>query len=230
MNTVEGENSVMLWFTEGCTTSTGLELRGGARFERYAFEEDGRMVEGAALSSEGTSMRLATADGRWFEMTGGVYYERGTSADANDSYFEVGGQIAADPTTAAASALMDPELSAQGVLYSYSDGTLEALGGEGSMSGPLLGNARAFQFSDMFVLPQECATELAATFSIRDAEGFWHDIVFDAATIEDNQEPVFDASKCDGCGAYVAAGAVLGEACLNEAQVASFFDWQGFPW
>lgn len=229
-STMEGESTVITWATEGCTTSTGLEIRGAGRLERFAGADGARTTEGAALFSEGGTTRLAAADGSFIELNGYVYYERGTSAEGADGYFEVNGTLAADEATAAASPVLDPAVRAQGFLFSYSGAGYQALGGGGSVSGPVLGDVLAFQFSNFLVVPQACATEPVATLSVRDGEGFWHDVVFDAATLVDDEEPQFEPEQCDGCGTYLAAGAVVGDACISAAQVASLVDWEGHPW
>ncbi|MCA9709176.1 MAG: hypothetical protein KDK70_25250, partial [Myxococcales bacterium] len=226
----EGDSTVVTWFSEGCTTSGGLEIRGGGRLEHFSRVEGDRTATGAALSTDGFSMHLAHADGRSFEMTGYLYYERGTSSEGTDSVFEVSGSIAADPETAAASPLLDASVSAQGFLFSFSSGAYVALGGNGAVSGPVLGQARAFQFSDLLLLPAGCAREPAGTLSVRDDEGFWHDIVFDAAILAEDEEPMFDQALCDGCGAYVAAGQVLGEACVAQAELQALMQWEQYPW
>ncbi|MEX1363139.1 MAG: hypothetical protein AB1Z98_08440, partial [Nannocystaceae bacterium] len=228
--TMEGGLTVIDWGTEGCTTSAGLTIRGAGHLERTATDEGGRTTQGAVLYSEAGTMRLSTADGRFLEMNGYLGWERGTSLEGTDAYFEVGGELSADPATAAASPLLDPEVRAQGFLFSFAGEGYQALGGSGSVSGPALGEALAFQFTDLLVVPQACATEPAATLSIRDDEGYWHDIVFDAATLVDGAEPVFEPDRCDGCGTYVVAGAVLGDACISPAQVSGLMDWGDYPW
>ncbi len=226
----EGENVALLWYSEGCTTSTGLEIRGGGRFERFARDEDGRMTTGAALSAEGSNLRLSTSDGRFFEMTGYVYYERGVSDEGADSVFEVAGDILADSTTAAASPLMDGSVSAQGYLFSFAGGPYVALGGSGSISGAVLGEARAFQFTDLFVVPTGCAREPVGIVSVRDDAGYWHDVVFDVATVVEDEEPQFDAALCDGCGTYVVGGNTQEQACVAESELSALMQWEEYPW
>ena len=227
---MEAESTVISWATEGCTTAAGLEIHGAGHLERFTTVEGERSSEGAVLYAEAGTMRLSAADGRFLETNGHLYLERGTSPDGTDSYFEVGGDHSADDATAATSPLLDPAVRVQGFLFGYDGGGYQALGGAGTVSGPALGSALAFQFSDMLVVPQACATEPVATFSIRDGEGFWHDIVFDAATLVDGEDPQFDPAVCDGCGTYLAAGTVLVDACISASQVASLMEWEGAPW
>lgn len=226
----EGDASIITWYTEGCVTSTGLELRGGGRFETYTFVEGDRTGEGATLSSEGATMRLETSGGRWLELSGYVAHERASSPDGSDSYFEIGGRLSADETTAGGSPLLDGRSFAQGGLYSYVGGGYQVLGGQGSLGGDVVSPALAFQFSDLLLVPQACATEPAGTVSVRDDMGYWHDVVFDAATVEGDEEPVFEPELCDGCGAYVVAGQLLGALCVEPADVQALFAWEEFPW
>ncbi len=225
---VEGESTVILWASEGCTTSAGLEFRGAGRFERFTIAEGAAVGEGAMLSSEGGTMRMTAADGRFVELSGYVYYQRATSGEDSESYFEVNGQIAADPATA--SPLLDGTLRAQGGLYSYSGGGYEAIGGAGSLGAGALPGALAFQFSDFLFVPEACGREPLGTVSVRDDAGYWHDLVFDVGTLVEGEEPVFDAAKCDGCGAYLVGGQRQGEACVAEADLLALVEWEGLPW
>ncbi|MCX4245974.1 hypothetical protein [Paraliomyxa miuraensis] len=226
----EGEGSVITWYTEGCVTSTGLALRGGGRFERFGFVDGDRVVEGVTLSSEGGAMRMDTSDGRWLELSGYVYHERGSSPDGNDSYFEINGRLAADQTTAAGSALLDGRSFAQGGLYSYAGGGYQVLGGQGSLGGELVSPAQAFQFSELLLVPQACGVEPGGTISVRDDVGYWHDVVFDASTFEGDEEPVFEPDLCDGCGTYVVAGELLGDLCVERSDMEALLAWEEFPW
>lgn len=226
----EGDATVTLWSSEGCTTSTGLELRGQGRLERFTTVDGDVMGEGASLSSEGSTLRLSTADGRFIELSGGVYYERASSPEGQESYFEAGGQLSADPETAAAAPLLDPALRAQGGLYSFQGDGYKGLGGQGSLGAAALPDALAFQVTGLFVLPVECAKEPIGTVSVRDDAGHWHDIVFDAGTVVDDEDPVFDADACDGCGAYLVGGTLAGQACISEDDVAALVGWEGAPW
>ncbi len=226
----EGENVTMIWYSEGCTTSAGLTIRGGGRFERFTVEDGDRTGSGAALSSEGSNLRLSHSDGRSFETNGYVYYERAASPDGFDSIFEVNGDFSADAATAAASPLLSGTVSAQGLIYSFYGEGFAGLAGSGSLSGEVLGEALAFQFTNMLLLPIGCAAEPAGTLSVRDGAGYWHDVVFDTATFDEQEEPQFDAALCNGCGMYLAAGEVLGEACVDAAAVSGLMQWEEYPW
>jgi hypothetical protein len=226
----EGDATVVTWYTEGCTTAAGLEFSGGGRLERFTAADGTSTSEGATVSSEGGSLRLGTADGRFIALNGYVYYERGSTEEGSESYFEVVGQLSADPETAAVSPMLDERLRAQGGLYSYAGGGYEVLGGQGSLgAAALVDGALAFQFSDFLVAPSECGLEPLGTVSVRDEAGYWHDIAFDAGTIVD-EEPMFDEALCDGCGTYVVAGRIEGQACVAEADVLALLAWEGLPW
>lgn len=228
----EGDATVITWGSAGCTTSTGLTIRGSGRLERFTYVDGETTGEGASVSSEGGTLRLDAADGRFVELAGYAYYERVTTPDGSESYFEASGQLAADGQTATASPLLDAGLRAQGGLFSYAGGGYEVLGGQGSLGAAALPDALAFQFSDLLVVPSECAKEPLGTVSVRDDAGYWHDIVFDAGTFDLglDEDPVFDASKCDGCGAYLVGGALAGEACVAQADVEALVAWEGTPW
>ncbi len=229
---MEGDVTVVTWSTEGCTTSAGLEIRGSGRFERHTTTAGDATSEGATVSSEGTTLRLHAADGRMLELSGYLGYERASSPEGAESYFEVSGQLAADPETAATSPLLDAAMRPQGGLFSYSDGTYAVLGGQGSLGAAALPDGLAFQLSDVLVAPPECDLEPLGTLSVRDDAGYWHDIVFDAGTFDASadEDPVFDPSRCDGCGAYLVGGDLRGEVCVDRADVLALMDWEGTPW
>lgn len=60
--------------------------------------------------------------------------------------------------------------------------------------------------------------ETAGTVSVRDAEGGWYDLVFDAPR-EFTAES--DLSTCDGCGEVWFEGVSLGEACVDLTGIAT---------
>lgn len=228
----EGDATVITFASAGCTTSAGLTFRGSGRLDRFTYAEGDATGEGASLSSEGGTLRLEASDGRFVELAGGVYYERVTSPEGAESYFEASGQLAADADTAAASPMLDAGLHAQGGLFSGAGGGYVVLGGQGSLGAAALPDGLAFQFSDLLVAPSECAKEPLGAVSVRDDAGYWHDIVFDAGTFDlgVDEDPVFDATKCDGCGAYLVGGERMGEACVAQADVDALVAWEGTPW
>ncbi|MBC8072361.1 MAG: hypothetical protein IAG13_28825 [Deltaproteobacteria bacterium] len=225
----EGGTTVQIWYSDGCTTSAGVSFAGGARLERYTLTEEGFESSGAVLNSEGASFSLATADGRSLHLDGAFSYDRGVGAGSSDATVQIFGHAIADAQTAAGSPLLDGSVSAQGYMYSYADPDVKVMGGEGAWSGAGLGDARAFSFAGFGVYSIGCAAEPSGTVSARDAEGFWHDIVFDGITVE-NEEPVFDTALCDGCGSYIAAGEPGGQACVAASELATLLDWETSPW
>ncbi|MEM6996892.1 MAG: hypothetical protein AAF721_40695 [Myxococcota bacterium] len=228
----EGETTTTVWYSEaGCTTSEGVEFRGGGRLVVESRLEGETMIDATTLSSEGGTLRVSNGD-TFFQMTGYVAISRAAGPEVTEAGFELGGEFSADPGTADGSPLMDGSLTAQGFIYSFSDGTNNAIGGSGSLSGEGLADARAFSFSDVLVILGQCATEPIGTLSVRDDVGFWHDIVFDAGSFDpqSDDEPIYDAESCDGCGAYLAGGERLGDACVSVADVESLLDWENAPW
>jgi hypothetical protein len=103
-------------------------------------------------------------------------------------------------------------------------------GGQGSLTGQGLAGATAFSFGDFTVVLDECGREPGGTVSVRDDVGFWHDVVFDAATVEDEEDPVWHGNACDGCGPYFASGVEDGTACVNKADLTALMNWEGVPW
>jgi hypothetical protein len=226
---VDGGTTVQLWYSDGCTTAAGTSFAGGGRLERYTIMEDGYQSTGATLNAEGPSFSIATADGRSLHLEGAFGHSRGTDGVSTDASIEIYGHARADAETAAGSPLLDGSVSAQGYMYSYADADTKVLGGEGAWSGAALGDARAFSFAGVAVYSVVCTAEPSGTLSVRDAEGFWHDIVFDGITVVD-YEPTFVEGLCDGCGSYLAAGAPAGEACVAASELAAVLDWEDYAW
>jgi hypothetical protein len=115
-------------------------------------------------------------------------------------------------------------------LYVYTADGYKQMGGRGSMTGPALAGGVAFAFGDFVVAPDECGSEPGGTLSVRDDAGFWHDVVFDAATVEDEEDPVWHGNACDGCGPYFASGVEDGTACMLQTDLAQLVGWEGVPW
>jgi hypothetical protein len=226
---VEAGTTVQTWYSDGCTTAAGVSFAGGGYLETYTTTEDGYQSTGASLNSEGAALRIVAADGRSLQIEGSFSYSHGIDGGSTDASMEIYGHALADAATAAGNPLLDGSLSAQGSMYSYADGDLEIIGGDGAWSGTALGDARAFSFAGVGVYSDGCTSEPSGTLSVRDAEGFWHDIVFDGITME-GEEPVFDAALCDGCGSYLAAGLPDGQACISPTELAQLLAWQEYAW
>jgi hypothetical protein len=228
---VDGEFvDVMLWATGGCTTAAGVSFSGSGRLQVTTDLVDGeRTIDAFELSSEGSTMRVETADGGFFELSGYLAFENGTMAEAIDGAFSFIGDVSADPDTAGTNAILGGTLRPQGYVYLYSQPDYRALYGSGSITGDALGDAVAVSFADATVANYPCAIEPAGQFSVRDSEGYWHDLVFDAATFVDGD---YDWSgECDGCGTHVAGGEVSDEAaCIAPEALTALLDWEVMPW
>ena len=222
---------VTYFYTEGCTTSAGLTIVGGGRLDRWTdLVDEGRTSSGASLSGEDGTFRLEKGN-RWLEFSGYMDYDAGTAEGEVDGYIYLGAEMSADASTAEASPLLREGVRAQGELYVYASDGYKMLGGNGSISGPGLGNAAAMAFGEFVVAPDECGSEPGGTISVRDDAGFWHDVVFDAATVETpDDDPKWHGNACDGCGPYLAAGVADGTACVTKADLAPLLDWEVAPW
>jgi hypothetical protein len=227
---VEGENRVLQWYTEGCTTSGGLTVRGSGRFEKYVDRVDGdRTSSGVSLSAEGGTFRLEQGN-RWLQYSGYMGVDKGTYASGgDDGYFGFTGEASADAMTAMGAPLLDGSVTAQGELYAGIFPGYKAIGGSGALTGNVLGASRAMAFDNVLAVAEVCGAEPAGALSVRDDRGFWHDIVFDAAE-EVNDEYEWDPALCDGCGEYLAGGMESGTACIPGNAVASLLNWDQVPW
>lgn len=227
---VEDGTTAQTWYSDGCTTAAGVQFAGGGRIETYTrTEEVGYDVTGAALDAEGASLSVIAADGRSLTLSGSVAWQHGTSAESTDSSLEIYGHALADAASAAGNPLLDGSISVQGYMYSYAGDGSKEIGGEGAISGAGLADARAFSFAGIGVYSEGCTAEPMGTVSVRDANGFWHDIAFDGITMVDD-EPQFDQAACDGCGEYLAAGEPDGEACVAANELAQLLAWEQFAW
>jgi hypothetical protein len=84
-------------------------------------------------------------------------------------------------------------------------------------------------FDEVLVVGEVCGVEPAGSVAVRDDAGYWHDIVFDSATLV-NEEYEWDPAACDGCGTYLAGGIESGSACIQDGAVASLLNWEAIPW
>ena len=219
----------IVWYTEGCMTSTGLQIQGSGRFSRYTDLVEGDSTRsGAMLSADGGTFSIRQGD-RWLQFSGYMEVSEGTYAEGVDGYFGFSGEASADPMTAMGAPLLDGSVTANGSLYAGIFGGYKAIGGSGSLSGDVLGQSRAMSFADVLAVGEACGAEPAGTVAVRDDQGYWHDIVFDAAT-QVGEEYEWDAAACDGCGAYLAGGVANGDVCIDGGVVASLLDWEEIPW
>jgi hypothetical protein len=187
-----------------------------------------RLVDAVIVSSEGGVLRIAADDGRTFQLSGYLEARRAIGSEASEGLFTLIGDVSADPDTAAGHPVLTGELRLQGYLYAFEAAGYRGIGGSGSISGAALGDAAALSFADVLIAGAPCADEPAGDFSVRDDAGFWHDVVFDAATFDGEN---YDWSgTCDGCGTHVAAGEIAGDACMDSADLAALLDWEVFPW
>lgn len=220
---------VVAWYSDGCTTSAGVTFTGGARLEvELGVVEGDRTIDRGTLSSEGGTARIETDDGRFFHLSGYFSYEKGTSATATDGYFGFSGEMEADAQTAGDNQVLSGALRPQGYIYAYEGEGYRGIGGDGSITGTALEGVVALSFASVVVADQPCASEPAGQFAVRDDAGFWHDVVFDAAVLEDDEYEW--TGECDGCGAYVAGGTPSGEACIDAGAMGDVIGWEAFPW
>lgn len=225
----EEGTTVQVWYTDGCTTSMGVSFAGGGRYETYTYTDaEGYATEGAVLNAEGASFSVAM-DGRSLMLSGYFGWSRGTGEDYTDASIEILGRATTDAATAAGNRILDGSISASGYMFSYADAEIKAMGGEGAWSGAGLGDARAFAFAGTQVYSLGCAAEPAGTLSLRDGEGFWHDVVFDGITMV-AEAPEFHPELCDGCGNYLAAGEPDGQACVEAAELTAMLAWEQWAW
>ncbi len=228
---VDGDQvDVVLWSSFGCTTAAGITFTGFGRLQiETGVVEDDATVNSVELSTEGATLRVEASDGRYFGMSGYLSLETRVKPDSTTASFSLIGDVDADAGTAGTNPVLGGRLRPQGYLFSYVQQGYKAVGGNGSVTGDALGDAVAISFVDALVASDPCMIEPAGQYAVRDQVGFWHDIVFDAATF-DGADYQWDG-PCDGCGSHVAGGEIDEEAaCIAPDVLASLLDWEVLPW
>lgn len=196
------------WETN-CTAESGAEFAG---FVSAYSSEDGAVVrrfraEATITALDGRRLTMAgDAESRWQAQSNG---ESRSSAVSGVMYYD---GPAADGTWLAE----DVELSLEYNLVT-ADGALVSLGLEGAVAG-LEGEMSAVSFSDVqFSFPSgsACALEPAGTVAVRDAEGVWADLVFDAEYDSESGLTIDEPELCDGCGTLWYDGTEFGQSCVD---------------
>lgn len=228
----DGSGTTQYWSAD-CTTADGTRFVGGAYRTTYQDRDngDGTFSDGFVLYPDSSDASVVTADGRSFVLTG--YLEvtviRGgtTTEPYTYAYVYFDGSVVVDPTTAAGDPWVNGErkglVSVGGYADSYGTRTLDVLAGLSLGKGEFVAaSTAALSLSPGLV----CPSEPAGGFSLRDAEGTWYDLLFDANP-PDEETP---AGTCDGCGVVFAGGRELGASCPAAGAFDGLLDYEVTPW
>lgn len=218
---------------ESCTAAGGVAFAGAAYVQRFSdvVRADGRTESGFLISSEGGSFSVAAPDGRHLTLSGYFDVRESTNAaGAVGTGRYLAGELQADATTAGDDPWLAGVMRGELGVYTYAD--------PGGYQGAYLGGAVSLEGDVTAVALDEAAVEAnggcdeepAGVVSIRDANGVWHDVIFDARPPEDAEDEEWDEALCDGCGSLFVSGREDGTACVDGDDLAVVMDWTGRPW
>lgn len=228
----DGFGTTTYWSAD-CTTADGTRFVGGAYLIVYDGRDngDGTFTDGFIVYPDSSDASVVTADGRSFVLTG--YLEAdlirgGTTTEPYTYaalYFD--GSVVVDEGTAAGDPWVNGErkglVSIGGYADSYGTRTLDVLAGLSLGDGELVAASTA----GLSLSPGlACPSEPAGGFSLRDAEGTWYDVLFDANP-PDEETP---AGVCDGCGVVFAGGRELGPSCPAPGAFDALLAYEETPW
>lgn len=211
-----GDSSQGLALENDCATADGFRYRGYLNITRFS-EDDGAVV---GFSVDAGGVRVDAPDGRFIEVDGyfGGSTERFDEVVGHNAY--VGARLSADPGTAEGNPWLDGTFAGRIERWSYREPGGVAMGLDGSVA--LVGGpASAVSVSGLRLNSWACGAEPAGVFSLREADGAWHDVVFDGFVDEDAPD---EGGVCDGCGAHLVAGQAAGAVCADGGLVTALFD------
>lgn len=200
-----GEGDAQVLTAEGeCVTRDGVSFRGYLGLRRFAGHgDDGAPIEGFVIDAG--EVRIAAPDGRALELTGYLEFNRTTHPDetSEGTWFE--GLFRADPATAADHPWLGPsgprQMGRYRGLHASGNVWFELSTVAGFDDGPL----SAIKIDGLRINTWACTEEPAGAIAVREANGLWHDLLFDGfAEDEDAGDAAPDG--CDGCGIHLFGG------------------------
>ncbi len=230
--TDDGSGTTTYW-ADDCVTADGTRFAGGAYLTTFTGRDngDGSFTDGYTLYSDGSDATIVAADGR--SLTLNTYMEaaviRGGDSTYTWSYAYVygDGALVVDEVSAAGDLWLTGARKGLVVVGGYADSygtrTLDIQAGL-SLDGS---DFVAVSTDALSVNPTlACTTEPAGALSLRDTEGTWYDVRFDANPPDEETEP----GVCDGCGTVLAAGRELGAGCPATGAFDGLLQYEETPW
>lgn len=220
----EGEASGLA-VENDCITADGYRFRGLLSITRFT-EAEGA-VRGFSVDAGG--VRIEAPDGRFVELDGffGGSSERFDEVVGHNTY--LGARLAADAETAGGNPWLDGTFEGRLERWSYREPGGVAMGLSGSVA--LAGGAvSAVAVSGLHFDSWSCGAEPSGVVSVREADGVWHDVVFDGFRDDEGEGqgvPEGDEAVCDGCGAHLVAGVDAGTVCAEAGWVEAIFEGIG---
>ncbi len=194
------------WWSGGCEDPNGLQLSGYGQRSTSRYSDGGSTSTTVAGYFEGTATSPEGYEAGGF---GYYYLEDGRDSETTWVYHYFIGEMKGEAADTAGSWLE----STAGYAYSGYAGWDRWGGLWMGISGnvPLDGEAVAFAVVDMEGYSTSwgypCPGEYVGTWQVRDANGWWYILEFDADAYD---KP---AGTCDGCGDVTVDGVSIGSAC-----------------
>lgn len=230
--TDDGSGTTTYW-SDDCLTADGTRFAGGAYLTTFTGLDngDGTFSDGFTLYSDGSDPTIVAPDGRSMTLSSYIAVNIARGGDSMYSYSYAYVYTDGAFTVDEASAEGDPWVTGarRGLLVlggyadSYDTRTLDVIAGLSLDDGEFVAVSTDL-LSINPTLP--CTTEPAGALSLRDKEGTWYDVRFDANPPDEETE----AGVCDGCGPVLAGGRELGLACPAEDAFSALLQYEETPW
>ncbi|MEM9460634.1 MAG: hypothetical protein AAGF11_41075 [Myxococcota bacterium] len=204
-------DSFVRWIVpEPCTTPSGLTISGDGSVRRSADESPEETLSSVILIGEST--RFEHSDGRWIELNGSISINTVTGSEEVNA-IELEGTFVGDPTSRQATPLLRPDVQASGEMSTRNGESLSLTGG---ITSPALAPAISIDFNAVGIQPALCQSEPSGVVSMRDANGYWHELRFtDPPALGEHEiDDPFAEGDCDGCGQLSVDGQMSGSVCL----------------
>jgi hypothetical protein len=207
---IDGSSAGLRSWETNCTSEIGGEFAG--------FVNDYSSVSPVTVRRFRAEATVTAPDGRRLTMAGDAEVQHQVQATGETRRSAVSGVMYYDGPAADGTWLSQGvELSLDYDLNTTAEGAMVILSLDGAVSG-LEGEMSAVSFSDVefdFAEGSACALEPAGTVAVRDAEGVWADLVFDADYDDESGLTIDDPGLCDGCGTLWYDGVELGQSCVD---------------
>lgn len=219
--------TVFVWDAD-CTTAGGVRFRGTSAFRVTNGESnpDGRAAYGFGLDAGG-GFEITAPDGRSLSVAAYIYDMRTEGPDWIDQGTYAGGRFHAAGGLEGDDPWLTGALEGQIGFYvgRNPDGTYHSASTSSSLAHPADGLTGALLDEVDSWTDIACPGEPRGQIALRDANGVWHAVVFDANPVADDA-PTPDAALCDGCGAWWVRGAEVGRVCLPPSAMDAFRSWR----
>jgi hypothetical protein len=187
-----------------CTSANGTRFVGAISMTVVGAPED----DAFSFYVEAASLRIETADGRAVTLSGAVGFDTFVGEEGTEISSFANGVFTADAETAQAHPWLngDEGIAADEYRFLGQGGLYFAVSNRVTFEdGPLSALKVQLAINDW-----DCEAEPRGSISLREANGVWHDVVYDGFV---DEEAGITTATCDGCGAHLIAGVVEAQLC-----------------